>query len=219
MKRVILLLIAAMYLCGCTNTKSILYRGSMFGTMTGQMIMKGDDGNVYHFTNMLSTNAVPETGRIVALFDVYSKLDGTENEYDAELLSFNVPLHNEPVLCSSAEEEAALGDDPIKMEDGALSGGHLNMLCSIMLHDAFVAQHIINLQEIPGATTDTVHFVLRHNAGEDKVTDETSENVTLYPFYASFPILDKFPKGKTTVLELKWYWNNDWNYEYATIKR
>lgn len=220
MKRsIFLLLLAAACICGCTNTKGILYRGSMFGTMTGPLVMKGDDGNTYHFSNKMYTDAIPASGRIVALFDVYSKLDGTEKDYNAELITFNVPLTSEPVICKNEEEIAALGDDPIKMEDGAISGGYLNLLCSVLLHNDFKAEHKISLQLVPADNADTLHLVLRHHAGEDKITDDTTESATEYPFYASFPIEDKFPEGKTTVLEVKWYWDHKWNSEYSNIKR
>lgn len=220
MKRnILLLLIAAVCLCGCMDTKGILYRGSMFGTMTGPLVFKGDDGNTYHFSNKMYTDAIPVSGRMVALFDVYSKVDGSENDYNAELITFNVPLTSEPVICTSEEEVAGLGEDPIKMEDGAVSGGYLNLLCSVLLHNDFKAGHKISLQLVPADNPDTLHLVLRHDAGEDKVTDETSESVIEYPFYASFPIEDKLPKDKTTVLELKWFWNQKWNSEYSNIKR
>lgn len=212
MKRITLLLLCAV-LClpACKTTKDILYRGSMFGTMQGTWIFLGDDGRTYRFTNIESSDFMPKEGRMVALFDVYEKVSGSENSYLAEILDYSVPLSKEPVTCSTEEEDAALGDDPIRMDDGNWSGEYLNMLCTVMVEEESRATHEINLQIVPGATPDTLHVVLRHKTGESAEGEEGTGQYVQYPFYASFPLADKLVEGKTTTLEIKWFWDSQWS--------
>ena len=212
MKRIFLYLIcAALCLTSCKTTKDILYRGSMFGTMQGAWNFLGDDGRTYRFTNIESSDFMPKEGRLVAMFDVYEKVNGSDNSYLAEILDYSVPLSKDPVTCSTKEEEAALGDDPIRMDDGNWSGEYLNMLCTVMLEEESNAVHEINLQIVPGATPDTLHVVLRHNAGEATAGEEGTGQFIQFPFYASFPLADKIAEGKTTTLEIKWFWDSQWS--------
>lgn len=209
----------ALCLTACTNTKSILYRASMFGNMTAAGVMLGDDGRTYHFSNDADFPELPQEGRIVAILDALDKQEGSGEHYDAELLNYSVPLCKEPVTCSTEEEVAALGDDPIKMEDGSWSGSYLNMICTVMLKSNSTAKHMVNLQIVPGASTDTLHAVLRHNAFADKIDEAEADLFEKYPFYASFPLADKLPEGKATVLELKWYWEGEWHTMCSSISR
>ena len=221
MKRILFaLLAAALCLSSCMETKNILYRGSMFATVKSVGVVHGDDGRNYYFTNFSNYEKdFPGEGRVLVVFDAISLRSGNDTDYDAELLSYFVPLCKEPVECKTPEEKAALGDDPVRMTDGNWGGGHLNMLCSAYLRMDSKVQHLINLEIVPGDNADTLHTVLRHNAGEDKVTDENSEFFSDYPFYASFPLADKIPEGKTIVLEIKWFWDNEWHVVYADIKK
>ncbi len=221
MKRfVIAVLAAALCLTACMETEKILYRGSMFGTMQSRGVMLGDDGCVYHFTNFGDISSdFPIDGRVVAIFDVYSKIEGTERDYEAKVLDITVPLCKEPVICETEEEDAALGDDPIQMADGNWAGGYLNMVCNALVRPNSGVTHLVNLQIVPGENPDTLHTVLRHNAGEDKVTETILEDFSTYSFYASFPLADKIADGKTVVLEIKWFWDDKWYTVYANISK
>ena len=214
------LLAAALCLTSCMSTKEILYRGQMFGTMKGVGVMLGDDGRNYRFNNndQMTTN-MPASGRIVAIFDVYSLMEGTSNDYEAELLDYVVPLCKEPVVCTTAEEELALGDAPVALTDGVWGGGHLNMLCTALMLPNSSATHTIDLQIVPSENADTLHTILRHNSGEDIINDLTRDSFAEYPFYASFPLDEYLPEGKSTVLEVKYLWDEEWHSVYATISK
>lgn len=221
MKRILFAMFAAaLCLSSCMESKDILYRGSMFGTLTNSATMKGDDGRTYIFTNAgeLATE-FPSEGRIVAIFDVIKLRDGSSDVYEAELLDYTVPLCKEPVVCETPEEIAALGDDPLHFTDGTWGGGHLNLLCSAYIRMDSTVPHYINLQVVPGENADTLHTVLRHNAGEDKVTDVNFEMFTDYPFYASFPLADRIPESGSVILEIKWFWDNEWHSTCTEIKK
>ena len=221
MKRILpVLLIAALCLCSCSDAWDILYKGRMFGTMQSAGVMLGDDGCTYHFTNMSQWGEeVPVSGRIVALFDVYKHIEGTEKDYEAKLLSFAPPLCKEPVECEDDEEQEALGDDSIKILDGFWSGGHLNLTCSVMLRPTFADQHHINLQIVSGESADTLHTILRHNAGEDPYSDDDSESFVDYSFYASFPLANKVSETGAKFLELRWQWDDEWQVVYADLRK
>ena len=221
MKRILFaLLAAALCLSSCMNSKDILYRGSMFGTMSSSSIMLGDDGRTYYFTNTGDFGSeIPTSGRIVAVFDALKLREGTSDVYEAELLNYTVPLSKEPVVCETPEEDEALGDDPLRFTDGTWGGGHLNLLCSAYLRMDSKVSHLINLQLVPGENADTLHTVLRHNAGEDKVTDLNFEFFTEYPFYASFPLEDRIPESGSVILEITWYWDNEWHSICTELKK
>ena len=220
MKRFAITALAAIVcLCSCMDTETILYRGSMFGTINGPGIMLGDDSHVYHFRNYTDWENFPASGRVVAIFDVYKLMDGTQNDYDAKILSIAVPLCKDPVICETPEEDEALGDDPLAMYDGYFSGGYLNLLCGALLSESSTVEHKVNLQIVPGENADTLHTVMRHNAGTDKVTEINSEFYSARSFYACFPLEDQLPADKSVVLEIKWLWDGEWHTAYTEIKK
>ncbi len=221
MRRILpVILAAALCFCSCGKAFDVLYRACMFGTMQNSEVMLGDDGCTYHFTNLQDLEiTLPSSGRIVAMFDVYRQVEGTGNQYEAELMNHWVPLSKEPVICETEEEDEALGDDPIAMGDGWWSGGHLNMAFTLLLKDVTTVKHSVNLQIVPGASADTLHTVLRHNAGEDKVSVENVDFFKEHSFYASFPLQDRLPEKDPVVLEVKWLWDNEWHTVYTKISR
>ena len=215
-----IILAAALCLCACDKNWNVLYRGMMFGTMQNYEEMLGDDGCTYRFTNLKDLEVtLPPSGRIVAMFDVYRKIEGTENHYEAEILNRWIPICNEPVMCDSDDDEAALGDDPIGLADGWWSGGHLILVLKLELREYTTVNHLVNLQIVPGEYEDTLHTVLRHNAAEDKVTEENSEFFSEQAVYACFPLEDKLPEQGSRVLEIKWFWDEEWHTTYAKISK
>lgn len=213
------LLLTACILAGCTPVKEILYRGQIFGFMTAPLVMQGDDDRIYHFQNA-DSDKIPEEGRIVALFDVYEKIEGTENEYTAEMLQYSIPVYKDPTLCTTPEESEALGTDAVRMLDGDYSGGCLNMLCSALFNNDSGITHVVSLEtDSTQPVKDTLHFILHHNAGGDAPEGDDNSNFTDYQFYASFPISEMLSKDKDTVLEIKWFWDNEWHRKCATITK
>lgn len=220
MKRLLYVILCLAVLAGCDKAEPILYRGTMFGTMQSAGVMLGDDGGTYHFRNFSDmSSSFPSSGRIVAMFEVYSKLEDKEREYEAKVLQYAVPLCKEPVTCATEEEDAALGDDPVEMTNGSCSAGYLNLLCTALTREVSTVPHYINLQIVPGENPDTLHTVLRHNAGDDKVTDENVEFFSDHSFYASFPISSYLPEEGTIVLEIKWFWDDEWHTAWATVAK
>lgn len=220
MKRFLYIILCLAVLAGCDKSEPIIYRGTMFGTMQSTGVMLGDDGGTYHFRNVSELGtSFPSSGRIVVMFDVYSKLEDKEREYDAAVLQYAIPLTKDPVTCNTEEEDAALGDDPIEMSNGTCSAGYLNLLCTALIREASPVTHLVNLQIVPGENPDTLHTVLRHNAGDDKVTDDNMEFFSEQQFYASFPIGAYLPEEGTIVLEVKWFWQDDWHTVWTTVAK
>ena len=219
MKRILLFCIIAMFASACAETPEILYRGLLFGYMTGPETMHGDDERDYHFTNIEDDMGLPSEGRVVALFYATSQTPGKENAYEAELISFSTPAYKNPVLCTSIEESEALGTDPVELADGYFGGGCLNLVCNAYFGPIANVKHVINLAVDNSTPSDTLRLTLRHDAGDDHTDSIDTSDMTVKSFYASFPMGDLMPEGREKVVVFNWYWNDGWHQEIRTYKR
>lgn len=218
MKRLLFSMLAAVIcLTACDMTPDILYRAMVFGDMQGAYVFNADDGCTYRFTNVTSDSGLPTSGRVLALFDARKQVEGRENEFEATLNDFRVPIYKAPVQCLNPEDEAALGANEIRFDNGILSGGHLNTMCTVMKELNDTEEPVVNLQLVQGASSDTLHFILRYNAGKDILIALDSDDVQQYSFYACFPISDLIPEGQKPVVELKWLWGGEWNKTTTTL--
>lgn len=219
MKRFIIsMTLAAVCLCSCDLTPDILYRAMLFGDMQGETVFRADDNCTYHFTNITASAGLPTSGRLLAYFDVRKQVEGTENEFEATLNDYRIPIVKDPVLCLNKAEEIALGYNEIRFDNGTISGGYLNTQCTILRETELHGEPNVNLQlmKAPDASSDTLHFVLRYNSGKDVVADFTTD-IADVTFYACFPIADLLFTDKKTVVEVKWLWDGTWNKACTTI--
>ena len=93
------------------------------------------------------------------------------------------------------------------------------MVCTLLMLPNSSSTHNINLQVVPKENSDTLHTVLRHNSGADVLTDLTRDSFSEYPFYASFPLGEYLTEGKSTVLEIKYLWDEEWHSVYTTVSK
>lgn len=218
MKRILLICFAAMLAASCNDFPEILYKGLMFGDMTGPSMFHADDGCWYQFNNITSENGVPTSGRIVALFNAVSKVEGSDDRYIAELVDFSIPLYKEPVLCPTADDADSLGLDPVAIADGYYGGGCLNFSCKAVFGKSMNIKHEINLAVDTSSPSDTLHVSLRHDAHKDKMEVNEMEDYSEKSFYASFPMGDLIPASGEKVIELSWFWDNKWQKAIKIVK-
>lgn len=219
MKRILLFCVAALLAASCNEIPDILYQALLFGDMTAPAVLSADDGCEYHFNNVTTDTGLPSEGRVVALFNAVSKIEGTDNKYEAQLVNFTVPLYKEPVLCPTKDDADSLGLDPIKLIDGYYGGGCLNLVCNAVFGTSATAKHVVNLAVDTSVASDTLHLSLRHDAQDDKMEVNEMDDYTEKSFYASFPMGDLIPSSGEKIIEFSWYWDNKWQKAIKIIKQ
>lgn len=220
MKRFIIIIAAVMLaaVC-CKESNGMLYRTLVPGFMQDNGSMLADDGNTYLFNNPTMPEAFLKAKRVVALMDVIDAVDGQEKTFNAMMLEYALPVYKDPAECSTTEEIEALGKDPVNVTNIWYSGGCLNLQNVIMIGPDPEVKHTISLAMSPvTAESDTLHFTLCHDAAADATLGDL-DGLTRYSFYSSFPIKDLLPETGSRVVELKWFWDEEWNSKYNTISR
>ena len=219
MKRILLFCVAALLAASCNEIPDILYRALLFGDMTSPTVLSADDGCEYHFNNVTTDMGLPSEGRVVVILNALSKIEGTDNRYEAQLVNFSVPLYKEPVLCPTKDNADSLGLDPIELADAYYGGGCINMLCNAIFGTSASTKHVVNLAVDTSVASDTLHLSLRHDAQTDKMEVNEMDDYVEKSFYASFPMGDLIPASGEKVIEFSWYWDNKWQKAVKIIKQ
>lgn len=207
-KKLLPLMLALGVFASCNmDSEPFLYRGFMMGFIQEDGSFKGDDGRTYVFSNISAGYDWKETSRLLALFDVVEEM--ADGRYDSRLLDCNAPLYKEPLKSSEVENLNTFGPDPIDIQDAWYSGGCINMNNCFRYRSDEQGTHKVDIivdQSRP--VTDTLHLLLRHDAGADRLDpDVPPADYNLYRFYSSFPVASFFPEGKeSAVIEIKWKW-------------
>ena len=209
-KRLLPFLLALSVLASCDmKSDPFLYRGFMMGFIQEDGSFKGDDGRTYVFSNLSAGYDWQGATRLLALFDVTEEM--ADGRYDSRLLECNAPLYKEPLKSGEVENIDSFGPDPIDVQDAWYSGGCINMSDCFRYRSDEQGLHKVDLivdQSRP--VTDTLHLLLRHDAGADRLeTDVPPAEYNLHRFYSSFPVASFFPEGKDAgVIEIKWKWED-----------
>jgi hypothetical protein len=210
----ILACLAMIAVSSCNKNDDILYSISTMGNVVnGQFVCDG--GDIYNIVKTDCAIKLDTMTRFLGYFDVMNKTEGKDDQYDVKLTGYAQPLLKDPILKSTAID-SEIGNDPINLCQGWLSGGYMNMLFGLTLKAGSETSHLINLEmDDTKSNRDTLYFNLKHNGyGEVYGSSTTATSQILYTEgYASFPISRYLPSGQTRIyVTITWYWYlNDGN--------
>lgn len=154
-------------------------------------------------------------GRVLASYDILEKF--SDNEYGIRLKQLIEPLCQDYVNESSANM-AVLGSDPVLLEEGWISGDHLNVRLVFTYKKSSTLTHSLNLIYEDGMPSDTLRFKIAHNGkGESYYGQGDSDLYELGAIYASFNIEDLIQeyKGKPVKISYPWYATNGTEIDYS----
>ena len=199
-------LAAALCLAACKKDDTLMNSLDAMGDVSASTIYS-DNGFTFKVTKVSCEEDFTSQSRIAFTCNVLKKVSNLE--YEVELLGWNRVLKKDYLLSSSADE-AAIGNDPIKITSIWASGYYLNIqiVCGIVPDSS--TKHFINLVLDEAASTDdTLHFTLHHNGYGESVTaggDLGFDDVVFARSYVSFPIQDLIPRGGSMNVVVDWDW-------------
>jgi hypothetical protein len=206
----------------CNKDDKSLYSVSTMGNMiNGQFLCDG--GDIYNVVKNDCTVKLDTLSRFLGAFKVLNQTSGKTKEYDVELMDYTIPIHKAPIKFSTSSAEE-LVNDPINLAQGWLAGGYFNMLFGITMKYGSTTKHLINLQyNDVKSNKDTLYFQLKHN-GYGEVYSSTSSATSQIQYgegYATFPISQLMPSGKTSVyvtVSWDWYSNEEGSISSTTVE-
>lgn len=209
MRRILVLLIAALAAVSCIGDDTILCRDTVMGNIKAGVLYT-DGGLMY---NIVKTNVnieVKDTVRVLAVCDVMKQTGKSEKEYDVCLVDYTVPLCKDALVASAITDWEKVGSDPAALNTGWFSGGYLNMNVNYTLDTSSKTVHTLNLVfDDVRSNSDTLFFDLRHNAFGECYNEENKdkESISLSSAYACFPIEKYVPAGKKEIIvSVDWTW-------------
>ena len=201
MKRFFAILAAAVALTACLDSDPFLYRYFSMGYVKDDGNLKADDGRTYIFADKPEWNAGE---RVIAALDATSAVN--DSVYNAKMISFAYPLYKQPIVFDSVSTEPdTLGLDEIRIVDAWYSGGCINMSAQIKILEGAgsnIVNMVVDKRGVPSA--DTLKLVLRHRCNYEV---QSTDYLTAYSFYASFPIREHIAAKDSVVLKLSWFWD------------
>lgn len=207
MRKLFSALIVALCAVSCIWTNPIYQDTTMVDVINPTRVIT-DSGITYNIESQLCDGTLETGKRTLVVCNVTKKRSDTE--YDAELLSFVVPLNKAVVRASSITDP--LGDDPVGLSTLWESGGYLNM--------RFVVQeieegktHTMNLEWLDTEPADTLRFVMHHDDGIDGIRLPSDDDMEIMygVGYATFPIKDLVPAGvKEMPIKITWVWDKQY---------
>lgn len=215
MKRLLTTIIIVLgVLCGATSClqnetdSTLLYGYTAIGNMQDGVFVS-DYNQKFHILIKDCTGSLDTCSRVVIYCDILQQLDQVGLEYNIRLRGFASPVMSNPVPASKA---AGVGNDPVDMNQGWVSGGYLNLYVRYPYLASSGVNHTLNLvYDDTRSGSDTLYFSLKHNAFEETLLSGkyTMSELSLYHTYASFPISQYMPAGKSeVVVVLDWDWYN-----------
>ncbi len=212
MKKITLTLIVTIAtffaITSCNKDDKSLYSVNTMGNMENSQF-RCDGGDLYNIVKTSCTIQLDTMTRFLGSFKVLNQTSGKTKEYDVELLGYAQPMQKNPITLSTSTADE-LVDDPINLAQGWISGGYLNMLFGITMKYGSATKHLINLQYNDAKSgADTLYFSLQHNGfGEIYKTNSANSSQMQYgEEYATFPIKQYMPAGKTSVyVTISWTW-------------
>lgn len=181
---------------------SILFQDVTMGFVMQDLSFHADNGNIYHF-GKTDIDHYEAGNRLMINCYANSAVAGSTNEYNATLLSLVLPMCRDGLVKSQITDWEKIGDDPVDVVDGWISGGYLNAKLALKYWDP--SHHTHSMDLVFDDTVDNsecLHFEMRHNADGDTPEDEAN-------VYATFKIQDFLPSGKKEMdVELKWNWED-----------
>jgi hypothetical protein len=182
-----------------TDDTSVLhyYRlGNIKGTSTSYSIVL-DDKTVLYPANPIKNEAVKDGLRVFVEFSTNSKVtENGQDNYNATLYNMYSVLTHAPIQLTRAINDS-LGNDPINVATIWMGGKYLNVDFQVFVGGASVV-HRLNLAiDTIQTSTDTVNFILKHNALKDYRSAATTGLV-------SFDMSEYIKDGKKTKIRMKY---------------
>lgn len=201
MKKILITLAAALVLASCLDVNPILYRCMIMGYVKPDGTVKGDDGRIYTFSSLEADWRAGD--RVLLLMDVSEQVN--DSVYKASSVTYSYPLYKKPVVVENAPVPDSLGTDPIQLINAWYAGGCLNVSAGIQLVPEN-GTHAINLLiDRTGDPSDTVSLALRHRSDYEP---QSSDILSDYSFYASFPLRSYLPEKDSVILKISWVWDD-----------
>lgn len=210
-----LIWVAVMFLpASCKKDDSVLFGQTEFADIRNGALVN-DEGQIFHITENLSAEALPNEGRVVALIDILRRTKGKSNEWDVRLRQFDIPLVKDAVDVSELE-----ADDPIYIHSCWDSGGYININFAIsyalkMVEDKWEqtgTKHLINL--FYKSDGDTLRLCLNHNGygevfgetGNPQMQDSPDWSFVTGSGFLCVPVASLPLSAPVTPVVLTWKW-------------
>lgn len=200
------LLASALVLCtlaSCSdNGEPILFQDMTMGLVLQDLSFQADNGNIYHFDATDIEHYTPGNRLLIGCYAT-SVIPGKSNEFNAVMLTLVKPMERVCIARSGITDWEKIGDSPLNVEDGWVSGGYLNAKVAIRYWSPNDHNHTLDLVfDDTADNSQCLHFEMRHNNGGDEEED-------IAYAYATFNIKDYIPAVKSEIdVELKWTWED-----------
>lgn len=205
MKKIIILIIAAVAALSCEKDNTLRYNNLTMGNIVDGKFVS-DQGNTFNVVEQTCPGKLDTMKRAIILCDVLYQEEG--GDYAIRLNNMLKVLTKSPVNSSEATDESLLVDDALILSELWISGGYMNMMITIPVKQNSKQPHMINLiLDDSVQEAGTYSFSLRHNAvGEVLKTDGDNKDMYLANAYVSFPITDIITEDSAKInLSLKSY--------------
>ena len=214
MKRLLQLAVLALTVIAsaisCNKDTTLIYNDATMGDiMNGTFI--SDQGIIYNIVESTQKFRLDTMTRAFLICDVLSANESGPDSYNVRLKEV-YPVVVKPVKFSSfIEDDDALGNDPIKLYDGWISGGYMNFQVVYTGKKDSKTRHLVNMVLDQEKSTDTsLELNLRHN-GYGEIMDASnanSGNIVIFTEYYSFPLAGVNPNPEKKAefnINFPWY--------------
>lgn len=203
LKVVTMVLMSMAMVLSCTKGKMPIAMGlNTIGSIKGDIF--ADDRGMTHVISE-SVCGYEDMERAYAEFDLLEKV--AEGKYSIRLRYVHAPLCKDP-LRKSATDDSELGNDPVKIADGWISGGYINLKLDFCFRQGSETKHFINLVYDDTMPKDTIRLSLRHNGyGEGRMYPGDA-SLSVGQSIACFRTEGLLPEGKDeipVVISGSWY--------------
>lgn len=202
MKRIIILIIAAIAAVSCDKDNTLRYNNFAIGNVVNGRFVS-DLGNTFNVVEQTCKGRLDTLERAIVLCDVLYQEEG--GDYAIRLNNMQKVLTKSPINSSETTDENILTYDPLILSELWLSGGYINMRITIPVKFESTQPHLINLMLDEAALEQgTYSFTILHNAGGEVLKTEGSNNdMYLANAYVSFPITSII-KEDSAVIKMAW---------------
>lgn len=195
--------------CACSRQEldlPIAVNVTMTGSISGDTFTD-DQGLDYRITGTAEGVSLTDMDRALVTVNVIEKI--SDKEYSAYLLSLYKPLCKKVAMLSAATDEM-LGEDPVLIDAGWISGGYVNLSITFSRFRGSETAHQIELVMDDSATDDgTLHLTLHHNGfGEGFADEGNRSSFTDVAGFVCFDVSGLLPDGTDSMpvsITAPWY--------------
>ena len=169
-------------------------------------VLVTDNGLTYHIAEDRTSSEWKSWQRTFVTCDILRQR--SDKAFDIRLIEAHSVLRKEPVPEGAVPDET-LGDDPVQITAGWVSGGYLNLMLRVVYRPED-EPHLINLVRLPDED-GTVRFRLRHNSHGDYYGAPGVEPPLSFGLsYVSFPVPADLPAADGLAgvpVEIRYRWH------------